>query len=178
MTNKRSLAGTVDFKIDGLLRFQKSIGELKGSQIHVGVLGSHAGARNDDSAKTNADIGAKHEYGSKSEHIPRRSFLEMPMVTHFGKFLQKQAVEMLEIMNASGAKGFLRGVAIIAEQTIDAAFETSGWGIWPKNGPLYYWMKYYQAKANNPKEKPNPKPLIDTGQLRASIASRIVQVGT
>jgi phage gpG-like protein len=166
MTNKRSLAGTVDFKIDGLLRFQKSIGELKGSQIHVGVLGSKAGARADESGKTNAEIGAEHEYGVKTRwpNIPRRSFLEMPMVLKFGKFLQAQAVSLLEIMNASGAQGFLRGTAIIAEQTIDKAFETGGFGNWKPNSPVTIAMKK------------SAKPLIDLGFLRASIASRIVKV--
>ena len=166
MTNKRTVSGTIEFKIDPLLKFQQSIGELKGSQIHVGVLGSHAGARADNSGMTNAEIGAKNEYGSKSEHIPRRSFLEMPMVLHFGKFLQKQAVELLEVMAASGAQGFLRGTAIVAEQTIDKAFETGGFGIWPPNAPLTIFLKK------------SAKPLIDLGYLRASIASRIVKVGT
>jgi hypothetical protein len=164
MTNKRSISGTVDFKIDGLLRFQKSIGELKGSQIHVGVLGAKAGSRADDSGKTNAEIGADHEYGVKSRRIPRRSFLEMPMVLKFGKFLQAQAVSLLEIMNASGAQGFLRGTALIAGQTIDKAFDTGGWGNWPPNAPLTVFLKK------------SAKPLIDLGFLRASIASRIVKV--
>ena len=166
MTSKRSVSGSVDFKIDGLIRFQKSIGELKGSQIHVGVLGSKAGARSDDSGMTNAEIGAKNEYGSKSERIPRRSFLEMPMVLHFGKFLQKQAISLIEIMNASGAQGFLRGTAIVAEQTIDKAFETGGFGEWAPNAPLTVFLKK------------SAKPLIDLGFLRASIASRIVKVAT
>lgn len=128
----------------------------------VGVLGSHA-ARTDDSGTTNAEIGIIHEFGSVSKNIPPRSFLRMPIETHIGAiatFMGQPA--MVEKVLSGKAKEAFELMGIKAEEFVQQAFSTSGFGQWKPNAPLTIAIKG------------SSKPLIDTSQLRRSISSEVV----
>lgn len=104
---------------------------------------------------TNAEVGFIHEFGSFSRHIPQRSFLRMPIFT--------KADQILAYVIKSGALKKLKegkmievlaDLGIACEAAIGQAFASSGWGSWKS-------------------VKRGGSPLVDTGQLRRSIASTV-----
>jgi len=77
---------------------------------------------------------------------------------------------------------YLKRVGVAAENIVQEAFETAGWGTWAANA---YATILAKAKGNIFKRKQqaasdvfeggrHTSPLIDTGQLRRAIASRVV----
>lgn len=128
--------------------------------VKVGVL---AGDSSRDDELTNAEIGLKHEFGSVSENIPPRSFLRMPLEAK-----KQDLVKTLETKKAKKAitegdlDSALELMGVAAEGIIQEAFSTRGFGEWQENSP-----------ATIAKKK-SSSPLIDTGQLRRSISSEVV----
>ena len=133
--------------------------------VHVGVLGKKA-YRKEKGGSTNALIGMVHEFGSKTQKMPARSFLIMPLHKKFNDALHKsKAIEesFKKITSAKGLNDTLEKIGILAEQVIQSAFETGGFGQWAPNSPATIAMKGSSS------------PLIDTGQLRRSITSEVVE---
>lgn len=160
-----------------LIKIQNELG--KSYLTQVGVLGQYnirgtvetkkSGRRvktKEVSAETNASIGLKHEYGSISEHIPQRSFLRMPLWLKFPtKLAEVHAALMKELEYKVGSiTKFYKQVGILAEQIIQEAFVTRGFGQWRENSPFTI------------EKKGSDSPLIDSAQLRKSIHSRVVSV--
>ncbi len=131
--------------------------------VKVGVLGSTNSRDGGGTAGlTNAEIGVIHEFGSVSKRIPARSFLRMPLESHqdqlievFGKKEVKKKVLQGNLIGA------MQDLAFVAEQIIDDAFKSRGFGNWAPNKPLTV------------KKKKSSNPLIDTSQLRRSITSEV-----
>lgn len=102
---------------------------------------------------TNAEVGFIHEFGTN--RIPKRSFLRMPI-------FQKAEDILLLVKRAGALKKLAAGrmievlgdIGIACEAAIGQAFASAGWGSWP---PV----------------KRGGSPLVDTGQLRRSIASTV-----
>ncbi len=137
--------------------------------IQIGVLGSdvtrkHKKPGETTASITNAEIGLIHEKGSVTRNIPRRSFLEMPLTT---KFNQAKKEEIRELVRATAAqldvKRTLGLVGVLAEDVVQDAFDTGGFGKWAPNSP-----RTVRAKGSS-------KPLIDIGELRKSVTSRVVE---
>ncbi len=129
----------------------------------------HVVSKTQKDGLTNAEIGLKHEKGSYSENIPRRSFLEVPLTQNIGKLdragkiLTKEMKAMDAGMNPEDAfRKAHRDLGIVGEQIVNKAFQDSGPG-WKPNSPMTIAIKG------------SDKPLIDTSQLRASIMSDVVE---
>jgi hypothetical protein len=137
--------------------------------VRVGILGSSKTKNRDVS--TNATIGLTHEMGFPEKNIPQRSFLQMPIHTHFYEAARKNS-RLKSLYEKSSCAGDLYEVlklaGILAEGVIDDAFATAGFGTWP--------MTTREALhiLNNPESEKHPSPLIDTGELRKSITSEVV----
>lgn len=128
----------------------------------IGILGDKT---NRDDTLTNAQIGMKHEFGSKSENIPRRSFLNDPLVIKkdeinktIGKLIGEHLVEK------NGMVKIFKLIGIKAEAIIQEAFASGGFGTWK---PL---SKRTEAA------KGSSSILIDTAQLRKSISSGVEKI--
>lgn len=142
----------------------------------VGVLGAKAEGRKEtiksksgkhikgskSSSMTNAEIGLIHEKGSLSKHIPRRSFLEMPLTTQLPKFMSKLGKKLMATISEENLKSSYKELAIIGEGIVLRAFGSSGFGSWAPNAP------------STIASKGSSRPLIDTAQLRQSISSKVV----
>ncbi len=95
---------------------------------------------------------AVHEYGSPTQNIPARSWLNMPLSrkNEIEKAVRKKAQSLLE-------RGDVRGVYKLlgeaCEDQIRGAFDTAGFGTW--------------APSNS------PSPLVDTGAARNAVTSKI-----
>lgn len=151
------------------------IGYLNGDipKVKVGIIGSKAAIKRQkaggNTKLTNAQIGFIHEFGrlQGKPKIPARSFIYMPLSLFLGKKLEdKQSTSKEEFEKAiktGKAENFAKKVGIVAEEVIQEAFETSGFGNWEPNRP------------STIKRKGSDKPLIDTGELRRSISSEVIK---
>ena len=154
----------LDFK--NLDRIKKLFEETDTKYIKVGILAS-TNARQEGELN-NAEIGFIQEFGRmENPHIPARSFLRMPLRQHLKEKIEKSKTFSEESINKaieSGKADYLvKQLGLLAEQIILEAFETSGDGKWAPNAPYTIAMK-----GSN-------KPLIDTGELRKSITSKVVK---
>ena len=146
------------------------IGYLNGDipKVKVGIIGSKAAVKRKDEL-TNAQIGFIQEFGKLTgkPRIEPRSFIDMPLKLHLNdkikekKSLAKKEFEMA--LKEGKADEFVRKVGIVAEEVIQEAFETSGWGQWKPNA------------ESTKRRKGSDKPLIDTGELRRSISSEVIK---
>lgn len=115
---------------------------------------------NDD--QTNADIGLLHEMGSASRHIPRRSFLEMPLTMKMPEYAGRFGKDLSRGLDEGNIRPAFVRLGIKGEQVVQLAFASRGFGVWPANAPLTV------------ARKGSSQPLIDTAQLRRSITSDVV----
>jgi hypothetical protein len=156
---------------DQVERIQQAL--MAGYITRVGILGSKTNrkktvttkkglhkAGKESAPQTNAEIGLQHEKGSLTGRIPRRSFLEMPLVTK-SRGLQAIRTKIWQAFTAGDQTKIRLKQAYVelghmAERIVQAAFESRGFGQWPINS------------------KTGKGTLIDTGQLRRSITSDVV----
>lgn len=136
--------------------------------IKVGIMGSKAARKNGDTEKTNAEIGFINEFGSPRRHIPARSFLRMPLTLYLGEYLKNKKSFSDEAIDLAIKSGQLLQLAekigLTAEEVVQEAFATRGFGQWVPNAP-------YTVE-----QKGSDSPLIDTGELRRSITSQAKKI--
>jgi len=179
--NKGSLAGnytSVKLNTDALeqvhsallAKYVTRVGILGGKTNRTKVVTSRNGMRRAGKSPdvlTNAEIGLIHEKGSASNKIPRRSFLEMPLVLKSAGLLAVRNKLWAVYQGGPDTKARLReayvNLGLIAERIIQRAFETRGFGRWAQN-----------KKATIRRKNGSDMPLIDTAQLRRSITSDVV----
>ena len=153
------MPSSVNVKAD-LKGFDRLTKNIKSNLVvQVGIF-ADKNSRDDDN--TNADIGARHEFGVISEGIPRRSFLEDPLKMKRKTFLkQVDKIVKANIDKKGGDRKTLKLIGIAAEAIIQEAFETEGFGAWENLSP-----KTISAKGS-------AAILIDTSQLRRAITSKV-----
>ena len=149
---------TINIDLSGIIKFKKNIKEAKEYNIEIGCI--------DDPRST--FIGAIHEFGSKSQNIPRRSFLVDPLTIQkkedLIKYIRKEQTQIMkDFCLEKGTRRIYYKFGLKAKSIIEEAFETEGFGTWQ---PL---------KAATIKRKGHDKILIETGQLKKSIKFRTVK---
>lgn len=156
------LPSSVSVKAD-LKGFDRLIKNIKTDLVvQIGIF-ANKNARKDES--TNADIGARHEFGVISEGLPRRSFLEDPLKIKRKEFLkQVSKIVKANIDKKNGDKQSLKLIGIAAEAIIQEAFETGGFGAWEALSP-----ETIAAKAS-------ATILIDRSELRRAISSKVKKI--
>lgn len=112
--------------------------------------------------KTNAEIGLIHEMGSLSLHIPRRSFLEMPLTLKLFSYGKVFGDQIMKGIDSGNIRPSYVNLGIKAEQIVQLAFASRGFGQWQENA------------QSTIERKKSSSPLIDTAQLRRSITSDVV----
>lgn len=150
----------IDFNIEGLERIRGNLEESK-LTAKLGIFGDK-NKRDDKTGKTNADIGAAHEFGVLTKKLPRRSFLLDPL-TIKGKELTKKVGQIIDeyINEENGINKILELVGIFGESIVQEAFETGGFGA---------WQPIKETTAN---KKGSSQILIDSSQLRRSVISKV-----
>lgn len=149
----------VTMNVKGLDQILKA---LKGRLpvARVGILGSQA--RSGSKGITNATVGAAHEFGTSK--MPQRSFLRVPIAEHLDKKLESSGALDKDVLNEVVKSGnvlpWVTKVAALAEGIVLEAFDTGGFGKWPK------WKGDYSNNTGN--------ILVDTQQLRNSISYDVV----
>ena len=181
--NNRIMVRLDTTKLD---QIEKELG--KNFVAQIGILGVKAGGRllikkeavggksgnrkvpvvQKDSDLSNADLGLIHEKGSPARGIPRRSFLEVPLTTKMPGMMAKVGQLILKGLEASNIAIAYEKLAAIGEIVVHQAFPTSGYGTWPSLKKGSTEIGGYGRAGGAPSH------LIDTGQLRQSISSRVV----
>lgn len=115
-----------------------------------------------DAEITNASIGLIHEKGSVSRRIPQRSFLYMPLMLKLPGVISKLGPSVMKSLNANNIRLAYGTLGVIAENIVQTAFATRGFGRWAAN-----------TKATV-RRKGSSAPLIDSAQLRRSVTSQVV----
>lgn len=149
----------LNFNLNGLETLKNNAKDS--SYVKIGILGN-TNART--GGLTNAEIGLKHELGSFSEGIPRRSFLKMPLTEKKNELLAICNKQLK--VNIDKKNGFiiaLKQIGIYAESIINRAFHTQGFGKWKPLSPTTIALK-----GRN-------DILIDSGQLSKSITSKVTK---
>lgn len=135
----------------------KAHGRLKVNKENLGLISKNKEvAVASESSLTNAEIGLIHEKGSPPRNIPRRSFLEVPLVTRMPGVMAKVGALILKGLNETNIEEAYKKLGAIGEGIVLQAFPTRGYGKWP-------------VKSDG-----EPSRLIDTGQLRQSISNRVI----
>lgn len=127
----------------------------------VGVLGGKTARTSKESGvSTNAEIGAKHEFGN--EGMPVRSFLRVPISDFMQKYLDKAGATNPEALKRLLQTGklteWVKKIGIVAEAIVADGFDSGGFGKWP---------------PSDMRRKKNHQTLVETQQLRNSITSDV-----
>lgn len=146
----------VEINFSGLEALRKSL--PKDRVVRVGILGDSTFSND---SITNAELGVIHEFGTiTNENIPPRSFLKMPLSRPELKAFVG-GVKIKKLVEAGEFEKALELIGLKAEEIIDGAFRSRGYGTWAANTP--------ETIAR----KGSSSPLIDTGELRRSITSEV-----
>lgn len=143
---------------------QKSIKELKKTDVLVGIPQEKAGREQNDI--TNAELLYIHTNGSPANNIPPRPVVEPAIQDskeEIGTLLKEAILKALE----GDTGGAMAGMERAGTQGENAV---KGWFTNPKNG----WAENAESTK---KKKGSSKPLIDTGQLRKSITHVVKKKG-
>lgn len=129
--------------------------------VDVGILGDRGAQLHPDSEDTIAQIGAKHEFGSLAERIPKRSFILMPIERRQGSIKSQVQKNLQRNLATGNVKQIYKEIGVAADGAIQEAFETGGFG---------QWAALSDRTIEN---KGSSAILIDTGTLRKSVTSRV-----
>lgn len=171
-------AATINIK--GLYKLLKAL-KQKQPVVRVGILGDKT-QRTENKTKlsfsevqnlvkprksgkqlTNAELGALHEFGGAN--MPQRSFLRMPLTERLNKEMQRSGAFSEQAFKGVMQQGtvipWLKKLAVLAESIVLGAFDSGGYGKWPK------WKKGYTNRTG--------MILVDSQQLRNSITSEVTE---
>lgn len=148
--------------ITGLDQLCKAL-KRKPPKGRVGIIGAkneRTSEEGDKKEPTNSEVGAAHEYGT--QHSPQRSFLRVPLIDHLQERMEKKGAigepEMKEVLKSGTLIPWMKKIAVLAEEIIQDAFQTGGFGKW---------------KPSDMTRKKVKMTLIETQQLRDSITSEV-----
>lgn len=148
---------------------ERSISFLNNNYVLVGIPDTENG-RDDKSDVTNADLLFIHTNGSPVNNIPPRPVIE-PALYHnkdkFNKMLKDASEKALEGRRAD-AVTILRKAGMKAQNVCRAWFVDPA-NNWPPNSPGTAAAKIAKFRKYNKTGTYEPRPLIDTGELRKSI---------
>jgi len=163
MARNKNVKLNVDLNL--LKKLQKNISEKYYTKVGI-LAGKTTREVEEDQTINNAELGLIHEFGSKTENIPARSFLRFPLEFK-GKALTnlivKDKEKIQKVIANDGLKSVYKKLGAAAEAIIQEAFETGGFGQWP------------DITEATKKRKKSSSILIDTGQLRRSVTSKVVK---
>lgn len=155
----------VEATFDAMKKMLDGLDLIRNSGIYVGIPESNASRKNadEDNTVTNAQLLFIHTNGSPVNHIPARPVIE-PAIRKDKDRLTKM-LEKAAVLALSGDKaGFEQQMKLtgMRGQNVSRAYFVDPGNGWPPNSPSTAARK--MAKGST-----NPRPLIDTGELRKSI---------
>ncbi len=166
----------------GFKRIMKSLPELAGVQVLVGVFGDE---KREDPTEgtggdaTNADVAIFMEFGTESSdggvHVPERPFLRTTVDEQGKRYADELArgvgrhVDGTQKIDVTLRRIGLAAVADVQRKIVDGDPD------WPEMADSTYDAKSAKTRAGSDGE---PRLLIDSGQLRQSIAAEVQRNGS
>lgn len=152
----------------------KRVGEGK-SYVKVGVLGKKAREKTDGKVDT-VTLAFLHEFGAPGAGIPERSFIRATFDQNRAKYralVKKLVAQMLrdKTMTEKKALGII-GATMAADVK---RYVTQGAGVPPPNAPATLRRKLKRTRKGS---KGQPRTLIDTGRMVASVTYEVTAGGT
>lgn len=123
-------------------------------------VGIRGGGERNEGEKSNAEIGAYHEYGTTV--TPQRSFLRVPINDNMEKYMESAGAfkeqSLKKVIKEKSINTWVTKMAELGYQIVMEAFDTGGFGKW---------------KPSNMDGKKNKQTLVETQQLRNSITTEV-----
>lgn len=166
------MAQVVTDDSSGMERLERELARLARVEITVGVHGED-GKRDDGGRLTNVQVAAVHEFGAPAQNIPERSFLRSTMDREKAQILDDMSDAVDHVLQGAPLKQEVERVGIYTEIRVR---ETIRKGIDPPLSPMTVEKrraKLSGGKPDNNRFGTRETPLIDTGQLIQSIASKV-----
>jgi hypothetical protein len=154
---------TVKTNFSVLQTLRRQVGEIETHRAQVGLFADNAGRSADENRIAhNPSLGFVHEFGDIKHNIPERSFIRMPLWSKLGDLITMQGTNWLYIMRTRGVKRMLAHLGAMAEDLIQEAFSTRGFGQWP------------ELKRETIRRKGSSAILIESAQMRKAVAYRVI----
>lgn len=154
-----NIKGAVSLDLKGFEELRAGL--KRGQYVAVGVFGDHKAQRN-DATINNVELAIIQNFGSFTRNIPARPFISMPIQEKRKDILAFAASKkMRDLIMAGDIKKALGLLGVFAENIIQKAFDTGGFGKWAPNA---------QSTID---QKGSSKPLIRDGELRRAVWSKV-----
>jgi phage gpG-like protein len=144
--------------------------ELTKYEAHIGIL---SGETHEDDDFSTASLGAVHEFGSMSEHIPSRSFFrltEKAKGEEMMKFIKANEPAIIKACLNGGMEKIMQKIGAKWNAYLHECFETEGWGTWQE---LSDETLAARERKRSDKTQGGVKILQDTGALERSITFEV-----
>lgn len=178
---------SVKANLDGLLKMGRALKVMADGKYHVrvGIFGAK-NSRSSGGTLTNAELGYIHEMGSPKRHIPERSFLRYPLMSHGAQLVAATKDDLVNLFRNGKVDAYLKRVGEAAVSIVKEAFDTAGWGTWPQDAYATILRKLGKTKMSRARRTMEAmkaaigghsginSPLIDSGQMRHAVTSRVV----
>lgn len=157
----KGLGWEVAASLDKFARNAKAIDFMRNNAVYIGIPQEETARENDKD--TNAGLLFKHTNGSPAQHIPARPVLEPAIEDDSDRLSQmmKKAAQHIFAGEEEQAITQLKKTGMRG-QNVSRAWFTNDKNGWPPNAPSV-------AEEKRRKGATDPRPLIDTGELRKSI---------
>lgn len=162
--------------IEDLAKLNKFVKELSATcrdySVKIGIFGNKAPRKKGE--VTNPELGAIHEFGLG--HNPKRSFLRMPLEMKSDEIVaQVKTGDNWKNLQKGKPLPVLVDLGHACEAIIMMAFDTRGFGTWRPN--FISTVERKTARLSKAQRRIqggySNSPLIDTGQLRRSVTSKV-----
>lgn len=152
----------VKLQVKNFVNFGKALHFMKNNSVYVGIPQEET-SREGSKDVTNAELLYIHTNGSPANNIPARPVIEPALKDDSERLsaMMKKASKLVFNGNKEEAIKQLKLVGMRGQNVSRKWFVNEKNG-WPPNSPSVYRRKLE-------KESTDPKPLIDTGELRKSI---------
>ena len=164
------MASSVTLHLADMKRLRVMLDAAQNARVQVGVWdnGARAPVAHQDKPDTrnNPTIGLYMEFGEPNNRYhcvtPPRSFLRFPLQVHLRDKLSYIGRSVWRaILLKQGLRLALQQLGIHAENVVQEAFKTGGWGMWKELAQITI------------RRKGSDSILIDSGQLRQAITSKV-----
>ena len=154
---------------DMVRKYMNAMEFQKKNYVLVGI--PQKKTKREDEPITNAELLYIHTNGSPKNHIPKRPVIE-PALRDDRKRISSMLKNSMDTFLDAGEEAALKELEKVG---IRAQKVSRGWFVnpnnhWPPNSPAV-------EAAKRKKKATDPKPLIDTGELRKSITYVLVKDG-
>lgn len=149
-------------ELDNFSRIVKGLDFIKNNELYVGIPEDETD-RQDSSEVTNAELLFIHTNGSPANNIPPRPVIE-PVVRNNANEISRKLSRIFNLACDGKTTDAENQLNLVGEWVVG---RIRRWFVDPANG----WPPNVPSvqKAKMKKGSTNPRPLIDTGELRKSI---------